>query len=178
MKLFICLTIAVSTFLIGITLSVEPRFTQTTASSFKSSGSMPHFMNNCPECGEIGNIEITHAKLSPKRNPYYNIEFRCGDTNKNLAERRLNINEKGEVIGVRCLSSSQNYAEIFWTEGDNFWLITASSFTESDLELSKVFEDREDFWMVTASTFTKENLELVKEFERSKEFRSWKSQSQ
>ncbi len=109
--------------------------------SFKSSGSEPNFADDCIGCGEIGDISIYHnTELKPELTSY-TLEAQCGKGNKNLVERGLKLNEKGQKIGERCLTVyPKGKAHIFWTESEEFWFITTIS-----LELAREFESSDAF---------------------------------
>src|SRR5690242_14521414 len=99
MKYLIYIFTGIFTFFIGISITPQPGFAQLYGDNFKSSGSDPLFMSDCPGCGEIGNIEIYHEKLRPEGG-YYSIEAQCG-AHKNVVQRELFLGEKGEIVGEK-----------------------------------------------------------------------------
>jgi hypothetical protein len=128
-------------------ISKNPEFIYLGGSSFKTVGSAPVFADDCIGCDEIGDISIyRNTELKPELTDY-TVKAQCGETNKYLVEKSVQLDEKGQKIGIRCLVSYPKGAHIFWTEGKEFWFINAQS------------------------------LELAREFEKSEVYRSWKSKT-
>jgi hypothetical protein len=115
--------------------SNQPRFQHLSGensdgiSAFKSSGS------------EFPDIFIEHDAELNIRQKRDAVELYCSKRqNDFFVERTVKLNDKGNKIGIRCLSVFTNKAFIFWSEGEDQWSITAST-----LELAKEFESSETF---------------------------------
>ena len=110
-------------------------------SSFKTVGAEPVFADDCIGCGEIGDISIYR---NTERNPAlteHTVDAQCSKKNEHLVDRSDQLNEKGERVGVRCLTSSPaGWGHIFWTDGDEMWFINAKSLDSArEFEQSAVY---------------------------------------
>lgn len=111
-------------------------------SSFKTVGSEPVFADDCIGCGEIGDVSIYRNTERKPELTKHTVDAQCGESNKNLVERGDQLNENGEKIGVRCLTSyPHGPGHIFWSDGEELWFINARSLDSArEFEQSAVYD--------------------------------------
>ena len=89
----------------------------------------------------MGDISIYHNTEHNPGHTQYTLEANCGDkANGPVAERGDKLNESGERIGTRCIVTIGKEPRIFWTEGDEYWIIGAPS-----VEVLRNFEISDEF---------------------------------
>jgi len=113
-----------------------PRFQSKSVSS--GSGYVIHNF----ESSDGEEITLYHEFTSPEQTRYL---FQSNSTAAKLVERNSKLDENGRKVGERATivfppDKNGEVARIFWTEGEEFWFIQASS-----LWLAKEFESSNMF---------------------------------
>lgn len=130
MKRFIYILIAVLAFSFGVVSAVYYRLKSEPMSQFncswseRVSGKAGYDIYNTESAfGE--EVGFYHEFTSPETTRYL---FQSNSEAGKLVEQGSKLNAKGQKIGERGISVSPNgYTRIFWTEGDEFWLVDADS---------------------------------------------------
>jgi hypothetical protein len=94
------------------------------------------------ESSDVEEITLYHEFTSPEQTRYL---FQSNLTASKIVEQGSKLNEKGKKVGERAVivfpsDEKHEVARIFWTEGEEFWFVQASS-----LELAREFENSEMF---------------------------------
>jgi hypothetical protein len=130
MKRLIYIAIAFLTFSCGVVLAVYFQFQSKPMSSFDCSWSNQvsrksgyDIHNTKSRLGE--DVDFYHEFTSPETTRYL---FQSNSEGDELVEKGFKLNANGEKIGERGVYVFPNrIARIYWTEGDEFWFVQASS---------------------------------------------------
>ena len=116
----------------------NPEFLHLGAGHFKTVGSIAVYPDDCPGCGELGDIDVSYDSESIEMTNYI-VNANCNGK-LDVVEKGFQLNEKGEIIGQRCIVIFPNgVARIVWTENEkDNWMIHAPN-----LELALKFEKSE-----------------------------------
>ncbi|MBS1794955.1 MAG: hypothetical protein JSS81_13930 [Acidobacteria bacterium] len=128
---------------LGILAATGPRFVRIFGNNFKSAGSPAVFMDDCPGCGEIGNIRIDDERADPARG--VSVGGRCGRRGERIVERGRVFGPDGKITGERCVALAPGYAKIVRFDGERVLTITVAAFSETHLALAREFEASAEF---------------------------------
>jgi hypothetical protein len=130
MKRLIYIAIAILTFSFGVIFSVYFQFQSEPMSQFdcswsnQVSGKSGYDIHNTKSrLGE--EVDFYHEFTSPETTRHL---FQSNLEDDQLVEQGFKLNTNGEKVGERGVDVYPNgIARIYWTEGDEFWFVQASS---------------------------------------------------
>ncbi|MGB7201704.1 MAG: hypothetical protein WBD16_05485 [Pyrinomonadaceae bacterium] len=120
---------------------VFPSFRYMGGNTFLSPGGKLKYSGDCIGCPPYGDVSIYHNRERNPDHTQYTLGANCGENaNGEVLERTEKLNDRGERIGTRCIVTMGTEPRIFWTEGEEYYIVGGPT-----VEVLRAFEASDEF---------------------------------